>query len=118
MLLCVFGDLYSGIPNHIPASVGITTAGMLGFFLFWLVHFPLCAFRPYQLRSFFWFKSIIMTPAVFGLFIFCMVTTKADLGSVYVGSITGSKAWFIMQAINAGMGNTVIEHQSWNGMKV
>ena len=106
ILRCIFGDLYTGIPNHIPASVGITTAGMLSFFLFWLVHFPFCALRPYQLRSFFWFKSIVMCISCFGLFIFCMVNTKGNVGSVYTSTIKANKAWFIIQSINAGMGNT------------
>lgn len=106
ILRCIFGHSYTDIPNHIPESVGITTAGMLAFFLFWLVHFPFCAFRPYQLRGFFWVKSIIVIPAVFGLFIFCMVNTKANLGSVYTSKFTGSKGWFILFAINSGMGNT------------
>ncbi|KAH8881722.1 allantoin [Thozetella sp. PMI_491] len=106
MLRCIFGDLYTGIPNHIPESVGITSAGMLSFFLFWLVHFPFCAFRPYQLRGFFWFKGIVMCVSCFGLFIFCMANTKANVGAVYTGTVTADKAWFIMQSINAGMGNT------------
>ncbi|KAH8671952.1 uracil permease-like protein [Tricladium varicosporioides] len=106
ILRCIFGHKFTDIPNHIPASVGITTSGMLAFFLFWLVHFPFCAFRPYQLRGFFWFKSIIVLPAVWGLFIFCMVNTKGNLGSVYSSQIKGSKGWFIMYAINSGMGNT------------
>jgi NCS1 family nucleobase:cation symporter-1 len=106
ILRCVFGHAYTDIPNHIPLSVGITTQGMLAFFLFWLVHFPFCAFRPYQLRGFFWFKSIIVLPAVWGLFIFCMVNTKGNVGSVYASKITSSKGWFIMYAINSGMGNT------------
>lgn len=106
ILRCIFGHNYTDIPNHIPESVGITTAGMLAFFLFWLVHFPFCAFRPYQLRGFFWFKSIIILPAVWGLFIFCMVNTKGHIGTLFESKIKGSKGWFIMYAINSGMGNT------------
>jgi NCS1 family nucleobase:cation symporter-1 len=106
ILRCIFGHNYTDIPNHIPASVGITTAGMLAFFLFWCVHLPFCALRPYQLRTFFWVKSIIVLPAVWGLFIFCMVNTKGNVGSVYASKITKSKGWFIMYAINSGMGNT------------
>ena len=106
ILRCIFGHKYTDMPNHIPKSIGITTAGMLAFFLFWLVHFPFCAFRPYQLRGFFWFKSIIVLPAVFGLFIFCMVNTKSNLGSLYSSSYTGNKGWFIIYAINSGLGNT------------
>lgn len=104
MLRCIFGHNFTDIPNHIPTSVGITTSGMLAFFLFWLVHFPFCAFRPYQLRNFFWFKSIIVLPAVWGLFIFCMVNTRGNLGSVYASQITSNKGWFILYAINSGMG--------------
>ncbi|KAF4624327.1 hypothetical protein G7Y89_g13845 [Cudoniella acicularis] len=106
ILRCIFGHKFTDIPNHILESVGITTSGMLAFFLFWLVHFPFCAFRPYQLRGFFWFKSIIVLPAVWGLFIFCMVNTKGNIGSIYSSQIKGSKGWFIMYAINSGMGNT------------
>ena len=109
-LQAVFGHNYTDIPNHIPESVGITSAGMLAFFLFWCVHFPFCAFRPYQLRKFFWFKAIIMLPATWGLFIFCMVNTKGQLGSLHTLSSTGSTqsvwGWFFVYAINSGMGNT------------
>ncbi|KAG4414802.1 hypothetical protein IFR04_012074 [Cadophora malorum] len=106
ILRCIFGHSYVDIPNRIPESVGITTSGMLAFFLFWLIHFPFCAFRPYQLKAFFWFKSIIVLPSIWGLFIFCMVNTKANVGSVYTSKIDGNKGWFIMYAINSGMGNT------------
>lgn len=107
MLRCVFGHLYTGIPNAIPASMGITSAGMLAFFLFWCVHFPFCALRPYQLRWFFWLKTALMVPSILGLFIFCLADTKGNIGGVYSGSISGNKAWYILTAINAGMGNTV-----------
>lgn len=107
MLRCVFGSLYEGIPNAIPESMGITSAGMLAFFLFWCVHFPFCALRPYQLRWFFWLKTTLMVPAILGLFIFCLADTKGNVGGVYSGSVSGNKAWYILNAINAGMGNTV-----------
>ncbi len=69
-----------------------------------------CAFRPYQLRWFFPFKVAVMLPAIFGLFIFCMVNTGANLGSVYGASSSAAspasgKAWLVLSAINAGMGN-------------
>lgn len=56
ILRAIFGHNYSDIPNKIPATIGITSAGMLAFFLFWLIHLFFCPFRPYQLRNFFWFK--------------------------------------------------------------
>ncbi|KAK4983220.1 hypothetical protein LTR66_008915 [Elasticomyces elasticus] len=108
MLRAVFGHKYTNIPNRIPASVGITSAGMLAFFLFWLIHLPLTFFRPYQLRKFFWFKSIVMLPAVFGLFIFCMVNTKGQIGFSHLATKQSGNGWgwFFVYAINSGMGNT------------
>lgn len=107
ILRCIFGGGFSDIPNHIPESMGITSSRMLAFFLFWLLHLCLTPFRPYQLRPFFWLKVIVIMPAIFGLFIFCMVNTKANLSTVIDGTQDGSRAWFIIYAINAGMGNTV-----------
>ncbi|KAJ9156488.1 Uracil permease-like protein [Pleurostoma richardsiae] len=107
MLRAIFGDGFKNIPNHIPESVGITTNRMLAFFLFWLVHFGFCFFRPYQLRKFFWFKGFIMLPAVFGVFIFCMVVSHGKVsGSLAKQSVGGGLGWFFMHAINSGMGNT------------
>jgi len=110
ILQAVFGSGFTNIPNHIPESVGITSGGMLAFFLFWLLHLGFCAFRPYQLRKFFWFKSIVIVPACWGLFIFCMVNTGGQLGLTGL-SETGAGAggawgWFFVSAINSGMGNT------------
>jgi NCS1 family nucleobase:cation symporter-1 len=44
----IFGNGYHNIPNHLPASAGITSRDLLSFFLFWMVsnfvHSP-CWFR-------------------------------------------------------------------------
>ncbi|KAK3675358.1 hypothetical protein LTR78_004868 [Recurvomyces mirabilis] len=111
MLRAVFGHNYTNIPNHLSSSAGITTAGMLAFFLFWLIHMPFTFFRPYQLRPFFWAKAIIMLPAIWGLFIYCMVETKGNIGLGHLkdtSSVSGSDGWgwFFIWSINAGMGNT------------
>lgn len=100
MLRAVFGHSYTSIPNHIPASMGITSAGMLAFFLFWLIHMPLTFFRPYQLRKFFWFKAIVMIPAIFGLFIFCMVNTKGQIGLAHLQSPdTNGWGWLFVSSM-------------------
>lgn len=56
MLTAVFGKSYSDIPNHLPASAGISTKQMLAFFLYWLLHIPFTMFRLFQLRWLFTFK--------------------------------------------------------------
>lgn len=110
MLRAVFGHSYTSIPNTIPASVGITSAGMVAFLLFWLIHMPFTFFRPYQLRKFFWAKAIIMLPAIWGLFIFCMVDTKGRIGLAHLDEtssiVSNGWGWFFIWSINSGMGNT------------
>jgi NCS1 family nucleobase:cation symporter-1 len=109
MLRAVFGEHYTSIPNHIPVSQGITSAGMLAFFLFWCVHLPFTFLRPYQLKWLFNLKIVTMVPAVFGLFIFCMANTKGHIGAGHLSQTSSSKGawgWFFVYSINAGMGNT------------
>lgn len=105
MLRAIFGDSFANIPNHIPSSMGIATKDMLSFFLFWLIHFFFCFFRPYQLNKFFWFKGFIMFPAVFGVFIYCMVETNGHIGgALSTSTVTTGMGWAIMNGINSGLG--------------
>lgn len=107
ILRTIFGHNFTDIPNHLPESASITTPVMLSFFLAWLVHLPFCYFRPYQLRKFFWFKTIVSLPAMFGLFIWAMANTKGRLsGGLYAATSTSSStvAWMILAGINSGMG--------------
>lgn len=109
ILRAIFGHHFTDIPNHLPASAGTTSAMMLCFFLAWLVHLPFCYFRPYQLRKFFWFKTIVSLPAMFGLFIWAMANTKGRVGGGLYSSTAKSSstvAWMILAGINSGMGNT------------
>lgn len=105
MLRAIFGDSYKNMPNHLPASAGIATNKMIAFFIFWLIHLGFCFFRPYQLTKFFWFKGFIMVPAVFGVFIYCMVETGGQVNhTLPQANATSGMGWFIIQAINTGMG--------------
>jgi nucleobase:cation symporter-1, NCS1 family len=109
VLRAIFGHNYTDIPNKIPKSQGITSAGMLAFFLFWLIHLPFTFLRPYQLKWLFNLKIFTMVPAVFGLFIFCMVNTHGHVGASHLSqtsAATGGWGWFFVYSINAGMGNT------------
>lgn len=108
MLRAIFGDSYTNIPNTLPASAGITSSGLVAFLIFWLIQFPFTFLRPYQLRLFFWIKAFVMVPAIWGLFIFCMVNTKGrlGLGGLSKDSSNDGWGWFFLWSINAGMGNT------------
>lgn len=115
MLQAVFGESYTSIPNHIPASIGYTTKQMLGFFLAWIVYIPIVYLRPNQLKWLFTMKMIIILPTMIGLFIFCMVNTHADLelSRFAPGTTKGGVAWLIMYGLNSGLGghSTLVTNQ-------
>jgi NCS1 family nucleobase:cation symporter-1 len=106
MLTAVFGHHFTDIHNAVPVSVGFTTQQFLAFFLYWLCHIPFTLLRPNQVKWLFTVKMFTVVPACIGLFIFCMVNTKAQLGNALPKSATlGGAGWFWIYAINSGIGN-------------
>lgn len=51
---------YLNIPNHLPASAGITTQQMLSHFIFWSIQFPILLIAPHKLKWFFIFKAVVV----------------------------------------------------------
>ncbi|KUJ09570.1 uridine permease-like protein Fui1 [Mollisia scopiformis] len=49
---------YGKIGNHLPESAGITTQGMISYFLFWIIQLPLLLIPPTKLRYLFAAKLI------------------------------------------------------------
>lgn len=49
---------YANIPNSLPESAGITTKGMVSYFLFWIIQLPLLLIPPTKLRYLFVAKLI------------------------------------------------------------
>ncbi|KAF8846459.1 uridine permease-like protein Fui1 [Acephala macrosclerotiorum] len=49
---------YGNIKNHLPESAGITTQGMISYFLFWIIQLPLLLIPPTHLRYLFATKLI------------------------------------------------------------
>ncbi len=76
VLLTAIWPSYANIPNHIPASQGITTAGMCGFLLYFLLQLPFLCIPYTKVQYFFAFKSFI-APIIF-LAIFGSTLHKAN----------------------------------------
>ncbi len=64
VLLTAIWPSFAKIPNHIPASEGITTAGMCGFVLYFLLQLPFLCIPYTKVQYFFAFKSVI-APIIF-----------------------------------------------------
>lgn len=97
---------YLHIPNHIPASVGITTQQMVSHFVFWSLQFPILLTPPHKLRWFFVFKSVVVMVASVATVI--VMTKKAHgVGDIWSqrATVTGStKAWLTLSCISSGSG--------------
>lgn len=72
---------FRNFPNHLSESAGITSSGMLCYFIFWIVQFPFLFIHPSKIRWFFLAKSIMVPIAFIGMFIWALV--QAGTGTVF-----------------------------------
>jgi NCS1 family nucleobase:cation symporter-1 len=64
VLLTAIWPSFANIPNHIPTSEGISTSGMCGFVLYFLLQLPFLCIPYTKVQYFFAFKSVI-APIIF-----------------------------------------------------
>ncbi|KAJ7096695.1 permease for cytosine/purines, uracil, thiamine, allantoin-domain-containing protein [Mycena belliarum] len=108
-LRCIFGHKWTDIPNHLPASAGINTQGLVAFFLVWLFQGPLILIHPSHIYWLWPLKGVLVPPAVVGFFIWAVTSAGADWG-IFNTNITVEPAhgaalgWAIVNGINSVMG--------------
>ncbi|KAH8816570.1 permease for cytosine/purines, uracil, thiamine, allantoin-domain-containing protein [Xylogone sp. PMI_703] len=100
---------YGRIKNHIPDGQGITTQGMISYFLFWIIQLPLLLIPPTRLRWLFIVKLIAAPVTAIATMAWCVHkaggsgdifnqhatvhgSTKAYLWLSCMSSVTGSWA--------------------------
>lgn len=99
---------YLDLPNGIPESQGITTNGMVGFFIFWLAQVPFLCMNPNRLRWLFTVKSILVPIAWIAILIWAFVAEKGG-GGVFTAqapTVSGSKySWLFLGSMTSVLGN-------------
>jgi len=58
IMLLAWAPSYGNIANTLPESAGITTQGMISYFLFWIIQLPLLLIPPTKLRYLFAVKLV------------------------------------------------------------
>ncbi|KAF8517332.1 cytosine-purine permease [Gautieria morchelliformis] len=97
---------YRNIPNHLPPSAGITTQGMLSYFLFWIIQLPFLLLRPHKLRYLFLAKAIIAPSCGLAMMIWAFVKTGGGPIFSQQGTLHGSaRSWAWLSCMNAVIGN-------------
>ena len=86
---------FANFPNSLPESANITSAGLLTFFLYWMIQTSLALMPIEKLRILFWAKAVIVPPTFLALFLWAaivthgggpLVTGKAELTSTYMNT--------------------------------
>ncbi|KAF8517347.1 NCS1 nucleoside transporter family [Gautieria morchelliformis] len=97
---------YRNIPNHLPPNAGITTQGMLSYFLFWIIQLPFLLLRPHKLRYLFWAKAIIAPSCGLAMMIWAFVKTGGGPIFAQQGTLHGSaRSWAWLSCMNSVFGN-------------
>ncbi|KAB5515364.1 permease for cytosine/purines, uracil, thiamine, allantoin-domain-containing protein [Coniochaeta sp. 2T2.1] len=110
VLLTAIWPSFARIPNHIPESEGITTAGMCGFLLYFLLQLPFLCIPYTKIQYFFGFKSIIAPIVFFAVFGDTLHRAGGTLSHSTVitqpNTISGSVlAWAFFSNLNGVLGN-------------
>lgn len=86
---------YANLPNRLPESAGITTQGMVSYFLYWLLQLPFMLIPTHKLQYMFWAKTVLVAPTALAMVIW--ISVKAGNGSDFFNQpakVSGSeKAW-------------------------
>ena len=112
------------LPNHLPPSANITTAGtclpdqpgssahdacfigMLCYFLYWLIQLPFMLISPQKIRWLFLAKAIIVPPTWLALLIWAFIKVPPNSGILAQKTeLSGSAlSWAWLSALNSALG--------------
>ncbi|TCD70364.1 hypothetical protein EIP91_003716 [Steccherinum ochraceum] len=105
MLKAIWPSL-AHLPNHLSPGANITTAGMMCYFLYWLIQFPFMLISPQSIRWLFLVKAIVAPPTWLAMLIWAFVKVPASSGFFAQHStLTGTNlSWAWLSALNAALG--------------
>lgn len=99
---------FESFPNHLPESAGITSAGLLTFFLYWILQTCLALMPIQKLRILFWVKAIIVPPTFLALFLWAAIVTRGGgplvTGEVKITSTYMNTAYSALTGLNVMLG--------------
>jgi len=110
VLLTAIWPSFARIENHIPEDQGITTSGMIGFLLYFLLQLPFLCIPYTKVQYFFAFKSVIAPIVFFAVFGDTLRRAGGTLDNSTVITqgvrISGSTlAWAFFGNLNGVLGN-------------
>ncbi|UKZ57460.1 hypothetical protein TrVGV298_011317 [Trichoderma virens] len=103
----------SRIPNHMPASTGMTTAQFVSYIIFFVISLPFVWIKPHRLQKFFYFACVVTMIFFVVLLIWALATMGSEgFGSTLDSGTTlpktggpGSIAWLMVYGIMSTIGS-------------
>lgn len=94
------------LPNHIPESMGITSAQLIAHLVFWSIQLPILLTPPHKLRTFLLFKVFIVL-TVSTAVVIAMVKKAHGVGEIWEQpyAVSGStRSWLILNNYSSQCG--------------
>ncbi|KAK5108476.1 hypothetical protein LTR62_008294 [Meristemomyces frigidus] len=98
---------YKHLANTLPTSAGITTQGMVSYFLYWLIQFPFMLIPTHKLQYMFWLKTMLVLPTALAMIIWISVKAGGRSGDFFhqPPTVHGSeRAWLWLSSMTSVTG--------------
>ncbi|KAJ7601768.1 permease for cytosine/purines, uracil, thiamine, allantoin-domain-containing protein [Mycena polygramma] len=94
------------IPNHLPVSAGITSVGMMCYFLYWLLQLPFLLVSPQRIRHLFMIKAFIVPATWLAMLIWALHEAPPSVSlTPKHAALSGSAfSWAWLSALNSALG--------------
>ncbi|KAL1968643.1 hypothetical protein VTN77DRAFT_1469 [Rasamsonia byssochlamydoides] len=105
-LQAIWPSLESRIPNHMPASTGMTTASFVAYIIFMVISLPVVYVRPHKLQYFFYVSAAIVLVFEIVLLIWSLATMgPSGFGATIASSGYSTTGWNIAFGIISTIGS-------------
>ncbi|KAI1480535.1 uracil permease [Daldinia eschscholtzii] len=97
---------YARLPNTLPQSAGTTSQGLLSYFIYWCIQFPLLMIPSHRLQYLFWLKTVLVTPMALAMVIWITVVAGGQGDFFYApATVSGStRAWLWLSNLTSVTG--------------
>ncbi|KAK8017046.1 ncs1 allantoate transporter [Apiospora rasikravindrae] len=107
-MLRAWAPSYNDIPNTLPESAGITSVGMVSYFIYWLIQLPLLLIHPTKLRWVLLIKLISGPTAAIATMGWCIRKAGGGGGDIFAlkPTVTGAEyAWLWLSCMSSVTGS-------------
>jgi NCS1 family nucleobase:cation symporter-1 len=94
------------VPNHLSPEANITTAGIMCYFIYWVIQFPFMLVSPHRIRWLFVVKAAVVPPTWLAMLIWAFLKVPPNKGIVaeHASIHRSLLSWAWLSALNSALG--------------